>query len=226
MNKFIIAILLISTTCLAQNYSTRTEMMAKCRYQNRMVADTITLPDSVLRVFVNDAVSATDNKLRANLGFDTVWTTGGVSTYALNSDCYPNAVLSVRVLVDSTESIYQVAKRVGQDDQQQYVLAENGAPLWYSTHGLYVSFLPAPRQAFRTEIEYEARSRVYTSDADSLTTVKPEYETLVADYVSYLTLKRFNMDYSVIRAQWENDIAVERALILKRPITTIKEQGK
>lgn len=226
MLRWLFAILLISATCFAQDYSTRTEMMAKCRYQNRMVADTITLPDSVLRVFVNDGVSATDNKLRANFGFDTIWTVAGTATYSLNTDCYPNAVISLRILADSSNNVYVTGKRVGQDDQGQYPTTPEGVPVWYSTHGRYISFLPAPPQTYRVEIEYEARSRVYTADADSLTTVKPEHETLVADYVAYLVLKRFNMDYTVIRGQWENDIAIERALMLKKPITTITEQGK
>lgn len=224
--KKVVLLLLVGSVCFAQNYSTRAEMAAKCRYHNRMVADTITLPDTVLTIFVNEAASATDDRLRANLAFDTVWTTGGVSTYTLNSDCYPNAVISVRILEDSLTSVYQSAKRVGQDDQGQYKLSDTGVPLWYSTHGQYLSFLPPPAQAYRVEIEYEARSRVYASATDSLTTIKPEYEGLVVDYVSYLVLKRFNMDYSAILAQWKESVAEERALIQKRPITTLTEQGK
>lgn len=218
--------MILPSLLFAQNYSTRTELAAKCRYANRMVADTITLPDTVLTIFINDATAATDDRLRANLAFDTVWTTGGVATYALNSDCYPNAVISVRILEDSLNSVYQTAKRVGQDDQGQYNLSATGVPLWYSTHGQYLSFLPPPPQAYRVEIEYEARSRTYASASDSLTTLKPEYEGLVVDYVSYLVLKRFNMDFTAVLAQWKESVAEERALIQKRPITTVTEQGK
>lgn len=222
----LVLFLLIASTCFAQNFSTRTEMIYKARASNRMVNDTISLPDSVMILFVNDAAAATFDRLRCVMAFDTVWTTGGVATYAINSDCYPNAVLSVRILEDSINSTYQVAKRVGQDDQQQYTLSPTGVPLWYSTHGQYLSFLPPPTQGFRVEIEYEARPRVYASATDSLTTLQPEYEQLVVDYATYLVLKRFNMDFTPVLSQWKESVAEERALILKKPITNITEQGK
>lgn len=235
MKRLLFAILLISTTAFAQDYASRDEMLLRVRYQDRMANDTFAVHDYELIPMLNEAVKATVDKLRPYQKLDTIWTTGGTATYALNSDCYYNGVKAVYVLTDSTNGIYQaVRSTLSRDIGQTTAEPEPSNALWYTTYASRIRLEPTPSEVYRVELEYEARPDIYGSAAsdssDTVLAVKPEYEQLVIDYTRHLLKKRFGLygEAADLKEKWKADIAESRALLSRQPdpmVSPQKERG-
>lgn len=231
MIKSIITILLISTTCFAQDYASRNELLRLVRYQDRMVNDTLVVNDYTLIPLLNESVKATVDKLRPYQKLDTIWTTPGVSTYALNSDCYYNGVVSVYALTDSANGIYSaVRSTLSRDIGQTTSGIPSGYAAWYTSYASRIRLEPTPTEIYRVEIEYEARPDVYGSAAsdssDTVIAVKPEFEQLVVDYTRHLMKKRLGLygEAAAIKEQWKVDIAESRAMLQRRPDPMVSPQ--
>ena len=215
--------LFLSLSAQAQNFTSRSEFLRLIRNESRMFSDTFVVNDYNLMRLLNESVAETDNKLRPNQGFDSIWTTGQVSTYSLNNDCYDNAVLSVRVLSDSTTGKYELSKRVELNEQGTFELSTSGAPIWYSTHGRTITFVPAPAQEMRVELFYEARSREFSLAAadsgDTIITIDPEHDQLIVDYAAYLLYKRMGVfdKAQTLLEIWKVGVAEARQLMGRPP---------
>lgn len=235
MKRLLFAILLISATAFAQDYASRDEMLLRVRYQDRMANDTFAVHDYELIPMLNEGVKATVDKLRPYQKLDTIWTTGGTATYALNSDCYYNGVKAVYVLTDSTNGIYQaVRSTLSRDIGQTSAEPEPSNAIWYTIYADRIRLEPTPSETYRVEIDYEARPDVYgadTSDSgDTILAVKPEYEQLVIDYTRHLLKKRFGLygEAADLKEKWKVDIAESRALLSRQPdpmVSPQKERG-
>lgn len=233
--KLIIAILLISATCFAQDYASRNELLRLIRYQDRMVNDTFAVNDYTLIPLLNEGVKATVDKLRPYQKLDSIWTTAGVATYALNSDCYYNGIVTVYALTDSVNGIYQaVRSTLSRDIGQTTADATPSKAAWYTTYASRIRLEPTPTEVYRVEIEYEARPETYgfaaNDSSDTVIAVKPEYEQLVIDYARHLLKKRLGLygEAADLKEKWKVDIAESRALLTRRPdpmISPQKERG-
>lgn len=238
-HMWVVLFFAISAGALSQDYSTRGELENMARYQMRMVGDTFTVNPTQAAWFARDAAKETDAKVRPYKALDTIWTTGGVQVYSLNSDCYQGGVVSVKVAIDTANGIYRAVRSIMSKDIGQTASSseegEIGYPKWWVQFGNYISLDPAPQAKFRVEIQYEARSRVFKIEADStsdsITTIPPELDYLIVDYMRFLIAKRLGLEglADQIYARWKTDCAEERALRQHNPdamVSPEKEYGQ
>lgn len=231
MRKLIVILLLSACVYGHLTAATRDQLIAEIRVADRVANDTFVVNTWTLRKFLQRAVNETSNKLRPIQKFDTLWTVSGTNSYAVNSDCYYNGVVGVKILVDSATAYYESAKNIdSRDVGQKTSEATTGNANWYYQYADRLVLEPTPLATYRVEIEYEARcDTIGTADADSsdTTVFKVEHEKLLIDYVRYLLKDRLALpEAQSILDRWKMDVAEARALLQRRADPLVSPQGE
>lgn len=228
--KILVALVILCAASASGQKSTYEGIDSTARALARAADNSGDLPAAYMEKFIFEAVSQTDYYIRPYEAFDTIWTVALQSDYALNSDCHQDGVVSVKLLVDSTNAKYEALREMRDKDigqSEEYETATT--PKFYSQWGTYLTLSPAPTDEYRVEIKYQARILVSDSSGyenDSLLYLPAECEQMVVIYAAAKAMERLGDFYRADRlmAQWEKAVGNQRAMRQRQPDLMVSPQ--